>query len=77
MLFLQGTRDALAEPELLRQIVARLGSRATLSLAADADHSFHVPKRSGRTDAEVLEMLLDAFVVWTASIGDKQPTAAR
>ena len=55
MLFLQGTRDTLAETDLLRQLVVRLGSKATLSLITDADHSFHVPKRSGRTDAQVLE----------------------
>jgi predicted alpha/beta-hydrolase family hydrolase len=66
MLFLQGTQDALAELELLRPAVARLGARATLRLAVDADHSFHVPSRSGRKDAEVLAELLDATVEWMA-----------
>src|SRR5437899_438564 len=64
MLFLQGTRDALAELDLLRPVVARLGPHATLILAQDADHAFHVPARSGRKDAEVLADLLDAAVEW-------------
>ena len=55
MLFLQGTNDALAGLDLLRPLVARLGARATLHLLEAADHSFHVPKRSGRTDPEVRE----------------------
>ena len=49
MLFLQGTKDTLAELDLLEGVVARLGERATLVLAEDADHSFHVPARTGRT----------------------------
>ena len=53
MLFLQGTRDELASLDLLRALVRRLGTRATLHLAEGADHSFHVPARSGRKDAEV------------------------
>jgi Predicted hydrolase of the alpha/beta-hydrolase fold len=48
MLFLQGTRDELAQLDLLQPVIERLGERATLVLAADADHSFHVPARSGR-----------------------------
>jgi predicted alpha/beta-hydrolase family hydrolase len=59
MLFLQGTNDALAALDLLRPLVRNLGRRATLQLAADADHSFHVPARRGRSDAEVLDGLLD------------------
>lgn len=66
MMFLQGTRDALAEPELIGKIVGGLGERATLSLIADADHSFHVPARSGRTDAEVLAELCGIAVAWLA-----------
>jgi uncharacterized protein len=54
MLFLQGTRDEFAELELLRPICDRLGALATLHVIEGADHSFHVLKRSGRTDAEVL-----------------------
>jgi predicted alpha/beta-hydrolase family hydrolase len=52
MLFLQGTRDALAMPDQIEPMCAALGARATLRLFADADHSFHVPARSGRTDAQ-------------------------
>ena len=64
MLFLQGTRDKLAEASLLEPVVARLGSRATLHLVDQADHAFHVPARSGRTDAAVMDEMLDAFVAW-------------
>ena len=67
MLFLQGTRDALADLELLRPLIARLGARATLKVFADADHSFRVPARSGRKDAEVRVEVLDALAGW---IGD-------
>jgi pimeloyl-ACP methyl ester carboxylesterase len=63
-LFLQGSRDELADLELLRPLVARLGGRATLKVFADADHSFHVPARSGRKDAEVRAELLDALADW-------------
>ena len=65
MLFVQGTRDELAEPILLRPIVERLGARATLHWVDDADHAFHVRARSGRTDAEALEEMLDILVAWT------------
>lgn len=64
MLFVSGTRDALAELTLLRAVVAGLGARATLQLASDADHSLHVPAKSGRSDAEVLAAALDATVEW-------------
>ncbi|HEX5683699.1 MAG TPA: alpha/beta family hydrolase [Ideonella sp.] len=64
MLFLQGTRDELAEVELITGVTKELGSRATLELVADADHSFHVPARTGRKDAEVLEGLLDVAAEW-------------
>ncbi len=64
MLFLQGTRDELAETTLLRGLIGRLGERATLELVDDADHSFHVPARSGRTDAQVRAGLLETFVRW-------------
>jgi predicted alpha/beta-hydrolase family hydrolase len=64
MLFLQGTRDALAELDQLEPVCANLGARATLKLFADADHSFHVPARTGRKDAEVLTELLDAAAAW-------------
>ena len=68
MLFLQGTRDALATMQLLVPLVERLGEAATLTLAQDADHSFHVPVRSGRTDMQVLAGLLDAAAAWIASV---------
>jgi predicted alpha/beta-hydrolase family hydrolase len=64
MLFLQGTRDALATLGELEPTVDALGARATLRLFDDADHSFHVPRRSGRTDAQVLDEALDAFAAW-------------
>ena len=64
MLFLQGTRDALAELDQLEPVCRALGGLATLKLLADADHSFHVPVKSGRTDAEALEELLNAFALW-------------
>ena len=64
MLFLQGTRDGLAEESLIRQVTDGLGARATLRLIDDADHSFHVRARSGRNDAQVLEALLDDIAAW-------------
>jgi predicted alpha/beta-hydrolase family hydrolase len=64
MLFLQGSRDELADLALLKGTVAGLGKRATLEVFEHADHSFHVPTRSGRTDAQVREMLLDAMERW-------------
>jgi predicted alpha/beta-hydrolase family hydrolase len=68
MLFLQGTQDKLAELDLLKPVVKKLGSRATLHLVEAADHSFHVPKRSGRNDSEVMVELLDMFAAWTAAM---------
>src|SRR5205085_10149194 len=59
MLFLSGTKDTLAELDLLRPTVAGLGPRATLDLIDDADHSFHVPAKTGRKDADVLSEALD------------------
>lgn len=74
MLFLQGTRDDLAELSLLRPVVERLGSNARLVLFDDADHSFHVPARSGRKDADVLAALADAISAWIdASIVSDAP----
>lgn len=64
MLFLQGTRDALAELDLLQPVVSGLGRRAKLVLALEADHAFHVPAKIGRKDAEVLDELLDAAAAW-------------
>ncbi|MGA3137463.1 MAG: alpha/beta family hydrolase [Xanthobacteraceae bacterium] len=67
MLFLQGTRDPLAALELLEPLCRALGERASLELFAEADHSFHVPARSGRTDVDVREVLLDALSAWIAT----------
>jgi predicted alpha/beta-hydrolase family hydrolase len=61
MLFLQGSRDDLAHLALLRPVVKSLGARAKLEVFEDADHSFHVPARTGKTDARVLEQVLDAI----------------
>jgi uncharacterized protein len=66
MLFLQGTRDALAELDLLQPVVDGLGARATLVLAPDADHALHVPAKTGRKDADILAELLDAAAAWMA-----------
>jgi predicted alpha/beta-hydrolase family hydrolase len=64
MLFLQGTRDELADLALLQPVVQRLGERSTLQLFDDADHAFHVRARSGRNDAQVMGAMLDAVRVW-------------
>ncbi len=64
MLFLQGTRDEFADLKFLRPVIERLGTRATLHLVDGADHSFHVLKRSGRTDGEVLRELMGAVGDW-------------
>ena len=65
MLFLQGTRDALAAQNEIEALCKALGPRATLKFFEGADHSFHVPAKSGRTDAQVMNDLLDTFVAWT------------
>ncbi len=64
MLFLQGTRDALAARDQIEPLCAALGKRATLKLFAEADHSFHVPARTGRKDSEVRSDMLDALAAW-------------
>jgi uncharacterized protein len=68
MLFLQGTRDALAELDQLEPVIKSLGKKATLKLYGQADHSFHVPVKSGRKDAEVLAELLDDFASWVDKV---------
>jgi hypothetical protein len=70
MLFLQGTRDALAALAEFEPLVRSLGPRATLRLFETADHSFHVPARSGRTDAQVLDDVLDALADWAGTLPD-------
>ena len=68
MLFLQGTRDELADLDLIRELAQRLGPRATLDIVDDADHSFHVRKSSGRDDTQVLEALAESIARWVARI---------
>jgi uncharacterized protein len=65
ILFLQGNKDKLAELDLLTPVVDRLGGLATLHLVEGADHSFHVPARSGRNDRDVMAEILDAFAAWS------------
>jgi len=72
MLFLQGTRDAFADLELLRPICAKLGPRATLRTIENADHSFHVSRSAGRVDADVLRELAETTVLWAEKIEDKR-----
>lgn len=69
MLFLQGTRDEFASLDLLQGVVKRLGSRATLHLIEEGDHSFKVPKRTGKTERDVLEELATTIQQWADSGG--------
>ena len=68
MLFVNGTRDGLGDLELLKQVVSKLGKKATLHVVEGADHSFQVLKRSGRTHEEVHDELVAAVVDFTASL---------
>lgn len=68
MLFLQGTRDEFAHLALLEPLIESLGERATLKVFADANHSFHVPARSGRKDADLRSAMLDALTAWIGSL---------
>lgn len=68
MLFVSGARDALAEMDLLRPVIAGLGERATLHVVADADHSLKVPAKSGRTVAEAEAEALDAMAEWMKAL---------
>jgi len=67
MLFLQGTRDEFAQLDLLQQVVQGLGDRATLHLIEEGDHSFKVPKRTGKSEADVMNELADTIQEWTAT----------
>ncbi len=69
MLFLQGDRDKLADLALLSSVVQRIGTRARFVLFPQADHSFHVPARSGRTDAEVHGQVAEALLCWLDEVG--------
>jgi len=64
MLFLQGSRDALAEPGLLEPVISGLGRQATLRTVEDADHSYHVPRSSGTTDGQVRAVLANEIAGW-------------
>ena len=68
MLFLQGTRDELADLGLLEPVTQRLKPLATVHLFNDADHSFHVRAKSGQTDAQVMASMLDAFAAWASTL---------
>jgi len=68
MLFLQGTCDDFADLAYLKPQVERLGARATLTLFGEADHSFHVPVKSARTDAQVMTEMLDGLAVWIETV---------
>ena len=68
MLFLQGTRDTLADLTLLRPICEELGPRATLHVIPEGDHSFHVLKKAGKTDAEVIKELAETTAAWAEKL---------
>lgn len=68
MLFLQGTRDQLATLDQFEPLCKALGPRAALTLFAEADHSFHVPARTGRKDAQVRGEVLDALAAWIGAL---------
>lgn len=68
MLFLQGTRDSLAEAKLLEPVVTDLGALASLHWVEGGDHSFHVLARSGRGHREVMNEILDTFAAWAATV---------
>jgi uncharacterized protein len=72
MLFLQGSRDEFADQALLLPLIERLGKRASLRLFEGADHSFHVPARSGRSDHEIRGEVLDALAGWTNAVSAKR-----
>jgi predicted alpha/beta-hydrolase family hydrolase len=75
-MLLQGTRDVLADTQLMQPLVQRLGTRATLKLFQDADHSFHLPSRTGRQDSEVRAEILDALAGWIETVILKSPLRA-
>ena len=75
VLFLQGTRDEFADLKLLQPVVKRLGERATLDLVEGGDHSFHVLKRSGRTDTEVMGELVGRIADWAGRLVEVLPTS--
>ena len=68
MLFLQGTRDDLADLTLLEPIIKKLGKRATLHIIDEGNHSFKVPKRTGKTEEDVMQELVDTIAQWTDAL---------
>jgi predicted alpha/beta-hydrolase family hydrolase len=76
MLFLQGDKDEFANLELLKPLTEQLGARATLKLFPEANHSFHVPARSGRKDSEVRNEILDMTKDWIAGVTSGNPVLA-
>src|SRR5690606_39003159 len=76
LLFVQGTRDALAERERIRAVARGLGARATLHFVEQGDHSFRVPARSGRRQDEVYGELLDVTAQWIGCIAGSGSAAA-
>ena len=77
MLFLQGTRDEFADLKLLRPVCVMLAPRATLHVIETADHSFHVLKKSGRSDADALRELAETTVSWAEGMEGKQARVAQ
>jgi predicted alpha/beta-hydrolase family hydrolase len=74
MLFLQGTRDKLAELELLKPVIERLGSQAAIHIVEGGDHSFAVPKKSGRTLTDVLDELAQTIASWADKMTSNRPS---
>ena len=73
MLFLQGTRDELADLELMKRLAERLGPRATLRIVQNADHSFAVPARDGRTRAQIMAELIQLLDEWLGALSERRP----
>ncbi|GAC1338526.1 MAG: alpha/beta hydrolase [Bradyrhizobium sp.] len=71
MLFIQGTRDKLAEPQLIEPLVKRLGASASLHAVQEADHAFHVPARSGRNDGDVMGEITDSLSAWIGAMASE------
>jgi pimeloyl-ACP methyl ester carboxylesterase len=70
--FIQGTRDKLAKPSLLKPIAESLGPKASRHFVQDADHSFHILARTGRNDRDVMAEFLDAFVTWVSATSPRK-----
>ena len=73
MLFLQGDHDEFADLNLLQSVIGKLGKLATLKLIPNANHSFHVPARTGRKDSEVLAEMLDVTKSWMDDVLSTSP----